>query len=156
MRPIVLLSLLALTLAAATPDPVSWKLEQTPAKPVRAGATFTVKLIGRIQDGWHMYSMKTMEGGPVATRVWVPAGQSFQQAGAIKSSEPETMRDATLDMDVELYKDAATFAIPVKPAAGAAAGAASLAIDVSYQTCNNSLCLPPKTVKVELPITISK
>jgi hypothetical protein len=29
-------------------------------------------------------------------------------------------------------------------------------VSASYQSCNNKLCLPPKTVKVEVPIAIAK
>jgi thiol:disulfide interchange protein DsbD len=156
MRRLAFLALSALSVAAAVPDPVAWKLEPASPTPVKPGAVFTVKLIGKIQEGWHMYSMKPMDEGPIATRVWIPAGQPFQQSGAIKGDQPETMRDPTLDMDVELYKDAATFAVPVRVAAGTAPGAQTLVINTSYQTCNNSLCLPPKTVKVEITVTIAK
>jgi hypothetical protein len=156
MRPLAVMALLASSLAAVTPDPVAWKLEQTPAGLVKPGATFTVKLVGKIQDGWHMYSMKLIEGGPIPTRVWIPAGQPFQQAGAIKAGQPETMRDPTLEMDVELYQGAATFNIPVKVASGTPPGAGNLVVNTSYQTCNNSLCLPPKTVKVEVTVTVAK
>ena len=48
----------AISLAAAPPNPVAWKLEEAPAKAIKAGARFTVKLTAHIQDGWHFYSMK--------------------------------------------------------------------------------------------------
>ena len=59
-------------------------------------------------------------------------------------------------MEVELYEGEAMFALPVKVAAGAAPGPQKLVVSASYQSCNNKLCLPPKTVKVELPITIAR
>src|ERR1035437_696336 len=156
MKPLFCAALLALTLAAAPPDPLLWKLEQASAGPVKPGATFTVKLVGKIQAGWHMYSMKQMDDGPIPTRVWIAEGQPFQQAGAIKADEPETMQDPTLHMEVELYEGGVTFAVPVRVAPGTAAGTQNLVVSTSYQTCNNSLCLPPKTVKVEVPVTIAK
>jgi len=141
---------------AAPPDPVAWKLEGAPAKPVSAGARFSVKLVAKIQDGWHMYSMKPVEDGPIPTRVWLAEGQVFRQAGAIKADEPETVQDPTLNMEVELYHGAASFVVPVQVPAGAAAGTQNLAVSASYQTCNNSICLPPKTIKVEAPVIVTK
>ena len=155
MRILSCAALLAASLAAAPPDPVAWKLE-TPAGPVKPGAGFTVKLVAKIQSGWHMYSMKQLDDGPVPTRIWIAEGQPFTQSGAVQADEPETMQDPTLHMEVELYESGANFAIPVRVAANAAAGNQTLVVSASYQTCNNSMCLPPKTVKVELPVVIAK
>lgn len=149
----ICLAVLALTAAAAPPDPVAWKLA-TPAKPVKAGAKFSVKLVAQIQEGWHLYSMKHVEDGPVATRIWLPEGQSFELAGPIKGSPPESLQDPSFNMEVELYEGEATFDLPLK--AGAAAGTQTLSVSASYQSCNNKICLPPKTVKVELPVTVGK
>lgn len=148
--------LLAVPLCAAPADPVAWKIQGAPGKPVKAGAAFTVKLVAEVQEGWHLYSMKHMEDGPIATRIWLPEGQPFQLAGAIRPDQPQVVQDPSFNMEVELYEGEATFTLPVKIAPGAAAGAQSLVVNASYQTCNNKLCLPPKTVKVEAPVTVGK
>ena len=66
------------------------------------------------------------------------------------------MQDPSFGMEVELYEGEAVFTLPVKLAAGVAPGSQKLIVSASYQSCNNKLCLPPKTVKVELPVTIGK
>jgi hypothetical protein len=38
----------------------------------------------------------------------------------------------------------------------AAPDAHNLVVSASYQSCNNKLCLPPKTMKAEVPVTIGK
>jgi DsbC/DsbD-like thiol-disulfide interchange protein len=156
MKTILGLALLAVVAVAAAPDPVTWKLQDGPARPVKAGTKFTVKLVAQVQDGWHLYSMKHVEDGPVATRIWVADGQPFQLADSIKSSPPETLQDPSFNMEVELYEGEASFLLPLKVAAGAPAGAQTLIVNASYQSCNNKICLPPKTVKVELPVTVAK
>ena len=137
--------LLAFALPAAPPDPVAWKIEGAPAKAAKAGDRFTVKLVAQIQEGWHLYSMKEVADGPVATRIWLPDGQPVQLAGAIRSAPPEVVEDASFNMEVEQYQGQAEFTLPLR----ATAAAQKLAVNVSYQSCNNRLCLPPKTVKVE-------
>jgi thiol:disulfide interchange protein DsbD len=156
MRASICAALLALSLAAAPADPVAWKLQDAPAKPVKPSARFTVKLVAQIQEGWHLYSMKHVEDGPVATRIWLADGQEFQLADSIRSSPPETLQDASFNMEVELYEGEASFVLPLKVAAGAPAGVQTLAVNASYQSCNNRICLPPKTVKVEAAVTVGK
>ena len=145
--------LAAAALWAAPLDPVAWKL--TPARPAKPGGRFTVKLTAEIQEGWHLYSMKHVEDGPVATRIWLPEGQHFQLADSIQSSPPESLQDPSFNMEVELYEREASFTLPLK-ADAASAGTQTLTVNASYQSCNNKICLPPKTVKVELPVTVSK
>ena len=155
MKTLASVILLALSLGAAPADPVSWKVEEAP-KSVKAGGRFNVRLVAQIQDSWHLYSMKPIEDGPVPTRIVLADGGTFQLVGAIKGDAPQTMQDPTLKMEVELYEGSAGFALPVKVAAGAAPGVQTMTVNATYQTCNNKMCLPPKTVKVEVPITITK
>ena len=148
--------LAAVSLAAAPANPVAWKLADAPARPVKAGARFTVKLTASIQAGWHIYSMKPIEDGPIPTRIWLAEGQPFQLAGPVKGDEPQTLQDPTLHMDVELYEGAAGFSLPLKVAPGTPPGTQNLVVNVQAQSCNNSICLPPATVKVEIPVTIAR
>ena len=154
MTKLLLAAAMATVLCAAPADPVSWKLEP-PGKPVKAGARFQVKLVAVVEPGWHLYSLKPMAEGPIPTRIWIAEGQPFRQAGAIDAAEPETVQDPALNMEVEMYEGETAFTLPVQSAAGAA-GARKLVVSASYQSCNNKLCLPPKTVKVELPLTVTK
>ena len=154
MKLFVCAALAAIALAAAPADPVTWKLEGAPPKPVKAGARFTVKLVASVQAGWHLYSLKPMSEGPIPTRIWIAEGQPFSLAAAVQAPEPTTMQDPTLNMEVEFYEGETPFSLPVKVAAGTAAGSRSLTVSASYQTCNDKLCLPPKTVRIQLPVAV--
>jgi thiol:disulfide interchange protein DsbD len=156
MKKLMCAALLALSLSAAPPDPVAWKLQDAPAKPVKAGARFTVKLVAQIQEGWHLYSMKEAADGPIATRIWLGRGQAFQLAGPIKAAEPQVIQDPNFNMEVELYEGEADFTLPVRTARGAPAGVHNLVVNASYQSCNDKICLPPKTVRVEAAVTVGK
>ena len=156
MRKLIFAAAMAACLAAAPADPVVWKLQNTSAAPVRAGARFNVKLLAEVQEGWHLYSLKPMAEGPIPTRIWIAGGQPFSLAGAVQSPDPQVMQDPSFGMEVELYEGEAIFTLPVRVAPGASPGPQKLVVSASYQSCNNKLCLPPKTVKVELPIAIGK
>lgn len=156
MKRLVAMALAAFWLTAAPPDPIAWKLDGAPAKPVKAGAQFSIKLVAKVQEGWHLYSMKPIPEGPIPTRIWLADGGVFRLAGAIRATTPETIQDPSFGMEVEQYEGEAEFTLPVRAAPGAPAGAQTLAVNVSYQSCNNKLCLPPRTVKVETPVTVAK
>ena len=155
MRRLIFAAAMAACLFGAPADPVAWKVK-TPPTPVKAGARFTVKLTADVQEGWHLYSLKPMAEGPLPTRIWLADGQPFKLAGSIHASDPQVMQDPSFGMEVESYEGEAEFSLPVQAAAGAAAGAQKLVVSASYQSCNNKLCLPPKTVKVEVPVTVAK
>lgn len=153
MRTLICAALAAMAMGAAPPDPVSWKLESPTGKAVKAGGKFQVKLVASVQPGWHLYSLKPMAEGPIPTRIWIAEGQPFALAAAVQAPEPTTMQDPTLNMEVEFYEGETPFVLPVKAAAGSA-GAQTLTVSASYQSCNDKLCLPPKTVKVQLPVVV--
>ena len=94
--------------------------------------------------------------GPIPTRVWVAEGQPAKLAGPVQATEPQTMQDASFNMEVQLYEGEATFTLPLRLAPGASAGEQKIVVNASYQSCDNKLCLPPKTVKVEVPVTVAK
>jgi thiol:disulfide interchange protein DsbD len=154
-KPLLAFAIVAL-LRAAPPDPVVWKLQDPPAAPVKPGARFNVKLLASVQEGWHLYSLKPMADGPIPTRIWIAEGQPFSLAGAVQSPEPRVTQDPTLGMEVELYEGEAVFSLPVKVSPAAPPGPQKLMVSASYQSCNNKLCLPPKTVRMDMPVVIGK
>ena len=152
MKTLVTAAALALALAAAPVEPVAWKIEGAPAKAAKPGDRFSVKLMAHIEAGWHLYSMKEVTDGPVATRIWLPEGQPVQLAGPIKGAPPEVVQDPSFGVEVEQYQGQAEFTLPLR----ATGVAEKLAVNVSYQSCNNSICLPPKTVKVETMLGVTR
>jgi len=147
-------ALAALALFAAPPEPVTLKV-RPPVTPLKAGARFKVDVVAQIQKGWHVYGLKPMENGPVATRVWVADGLAVLPAGTVEGTDPQTMQDPTFNMEVQIYEGEVTFTVPLRLAPSAAPGALKFFVNASYQSCDNQICLPPKTVKLEVPLTVT-
>jgi len=97
-----------------------------------------------------------MAEGPRPTRIWIAGGQNFSPAGAVQSPEPRVMQDASFAGEEELYEGEIEIMLPVRVVPGAAPGTHNLVVSASYQSCNNKLCLPPKTMKAEVPVTIGE
>jgi thiol-disulfide isomerase/thioredoxin len=146
-----------LSVAASAQDlnPITLSLKTSlPSKPLKPGDTFEVHTTAKIQAGWHLYSLRKIEGGPIPTRITVPEGQPFELGGEIKSPDSLTDRDPNFGVDVEFFEEEATFTLPIKVKADALAGKRETEIRVRYQTCNDKVCLPPKVVKLTSPIEL--
>jgi hypothetical protein len=139
---------------AAAQTPVHWTVAPIPG-PVRDGTVSNVKIDATIQAGWHIYSITQPPGGPYATRISVPDGQSFAAAGNPRVLlQAHIAFDSAFKMKVQLHEKAASFDVPVRFIGNAATGATgdSVHVNVRYQVCNASLCLPPQTARLVAPV----
>ena len=152
---LLLLTCLCSPAGAQEADPVHWRSSGSRIQ-ARAGALIRVPISAAIDIGWHLYSLKKLDGGPVPTTVAVAAGRPFRLDGEIESSDPIPMDDPQLGMTVELYLVRADFVLPVRIASDAAAGPHTLKVSVRYQTCSEKICLAPKTAAIEVPVTVSR
>lgn len=67
---------------------------------------------------------------------------------------PATIFDPNFDLRVQLYSGSAAFTLPLKVAATAPAGAHPRAVEARFQSCNDVVCLPSKTVRVETTLVV--
>lgn len=153
MRQVLLLCLALLPLAAQERNPVRWSLK-APAS-AAPGKQFTAALSAEIDPGWHLYSLKELDGGPIPTRITLPEGQLFQLAGGIEAPPPARKHDESFDMEVETYSRQVVFTLPLASASDAA-GPRTLTVAVRYQVCDDKICLPPRTVRTEASVELRK
>jgi thiol:disulfide interchange protein len=141
------------TLFAQGENPITWTLAEGP-KQVKPAQKFDLQLTAKIDEGWHLYSTTQPPGGPNATRITMPAGAPFSFYGAPGGPPPAVKYDANFSMETETYDGSVTFALPVEVAKDAASGSHKAEVHVRFQTCNERLCLPPKTEKLSVNITV--
>lgn len=134
-------------------NPIQWTLAvKTSAHKV--GDKFTAQLTAQIEDGWHLYSLEEIPNGPRPTRITLAAEQPFELSGDIEQPVPIIKHDENFGVETQYYEKSATFHLPVKIKSTAKPGSTTLTVQTRYQVCNEQMCLPPKTVKVEAPIEI--
>ena len=131
--------------AAETPKPIQWTLSATTGTtlPLRKGATVVAHLHANIQSGWHLYALDQEPGGPTATRINVSDGQPFALNGNIDQPVPMSAIDPNFNLETHFYQDEVTFTIPLKVVATVKSKPPAVSVDVLYQTCNDTMCLPP-------------
>jgi thiol:disulfide interchange protein len=142
IRPLLVSFFALASIAAAAEDPVQWTLAFD-SKSAAPGSHVLAKFTGTIQPHWHVYSMTTPPGGPNPTTASIAdnpavAGFKIYQAKPLRKLDPsfgidtETFSEQyVLLFDIELKKD-----LPVGPA--------DIVANVRYQSCNDTICLPPK------------
>jgi thiol-disulfide isomerase/thioredoxin len=129
-------------------DPIKWSIKASPESPK---GRWSLELSAQIESGWHLYSTERIDGGPSPTRITLAAGQPFEIVGEIDSPASRSAYDPNFQVPTEFYEGAVAFTILV--GATSAAGAHSIRVQVRYQTCTATLCLPPKLIEIEAPIT---
>ncbi len=138
-------------------NPIRWNvLPVASAGSLKQGENFEVQIIAEIQDEWHLYSTKEIALGPRPTRISLATEQPFNLAGIIGAPKPLTAFDHNFNTDVEFYEKAVTFTVPITVASNASSGKQTLLVQVRYQACMAGLCLPPKIVKLEVPVEIAE
>ena len=146
--------LLALSAVVFGQDPGKWSLtSDVQGKGLSRDQTFNAALKAEIEPGWHLYALEQPEGGPIATTIKVTEGKPFEITGAIPSSpKPTTKTDPLFTgadgkpLVTKFFTESVTFDVPLKATADTPADA--LSFDVRFQLCDETRCLPPKTVRV--------
>jgi hypothetical protein len=136
---------LGLPLAAnAKPDPVHWT-----ATPARRGAdgTLVLSVAARIESRWYIYSMEQPENGPSPLRFRLTAGAPAT-LGPVAAPAPRVAYDRGFRMRVGKYYGNQVFTVPVRPTSPQNV----IPLEVRYQACNDTICLPPRTVRLQVGV----
>jgi hypothetical protein len=143
---------------AQTPAPsVQWSASVKSLGADANNARATLVLSALIPEGWHVYALTQVPGGPTALRVTLEQGAAAQVAGAATGTTPETRHDPSFDLDTQFYTHAFSLNFPLKtqgPSQGAPPllGTPPLPVQVRFQLCSERECQPPKTIHLFAPI----
>ncbi|MET0753413.1 MAG: cytochrome c biogenesis protein CcdA [Pyrinomonadaceae bacterium] len=148
----ILVFIIFLPVLAFAQNPTKWSLESdAKGKTLKANEKFKAALKVEIEEGWHLYALEQPEGGPVATTIKFPENSTFKIEGKLTSSPFISKSDQNFvvnekPLETKFFEKQAEFTIPLQATSDAKAD--DLAVNVRFQVCNDTVCLPPKTVKV--------
>ncbi len=127
-------------------NPVSWAITSKKIK----DKTYEVNLTATINNGWHIYSQSTPEGGPIPTSISFTKNPLFDLDGKTKESgKLEQRHEEIFGVDVKQFSNKVDFIqviklkSPVKTSAN---------IVVEYMVCNDKQCLPPTSKKFSIAL----
>jgi thiol:disulfide interchange protein len=131
-----------LSAKASDSDPATFSVTVTPIA-VHRGEIESVVIEATIDPGWHLYGLvPTPQPGPSPTSITVTA-TGLTIVGPASESRPISAYDPNFEKNVSYHEQSATFTVPVR--VDLPIGTSNAAVNVSYQTCNSSICLPPRT-----------
>ena len=148
----LLFAIIFLATVGFAQNPAKWTLiSDANDKTLKPGDAFKANLTAEIESGWHLYALEQPPGGPIATTIRITEGIPFEISGQIASPRPIEKVDPLftgLDgkpLETKSFANGVTFTIPLKATADTPSDALSL--DVRFQLCDATRCLPPKTIR---------
>lgn len=145
----LLLLISAVNLHAQVLTPVKWNFSFKRINSNEAELLFTAT----IDKGWHLYSQKIPDGGPVATKFTFEKGMGFLPFGKISEPVATEVFDKQFNMKVSYFSVVAEFRQKVKIMS---AKPVVIKGTVEYMCCNDESCLPPTEEPFEFTLPASK
>jgi DsbC/DsbD-like thiol-disulfide interchange protein len=120
---------------------------------VHGGSSFRAALLVTIRRGWHINSASPSDENLIATSASFspPPGLSVTM---VRYPRGEVKTFAFSDTPLDVYEGSVVIILRIAAAAGMKPGVCLLPVDLSYQACNNDVCLAPSTVKVDIPVQV--
>jgi DsbC/DsbD-like thiol-disulfide interchange protein len=136
--------------------PVKWKVIGGSApRELVSGRTVPLTLQADIAKGWHIYSLTQKPGGPIPLRIDLLGAADVIVRGVIKAPQPERVFDKNFGIETELYSGNPRFTIPVGVPGRSLTGVRKFQVSARYQVCSETLCLPPRTDKLDAALRIA-
>jgi thiol:disulfide interchange protein len=128
-------------------DPVKWIFE------VQSLGTDEVELVvkAEIEEGWHMYSQEAGDG-PVSTSFTFFENPAFKTLGAVLESETIEEYDPNFETILKYFETTAVFTQRIQLLTN---DTTVLKGEFEFMVCNNSMCLPPEWVDLEIVLPAS-
>lgn len=134
------------SVSAQVYNPVSWS---TAVEKTEKG-NFVLVSTATIEKGWHLYSQKIGDGGPIPTTFYYP--ETIETIGETIEGEGIEIQDPIFEMPIKYFGEEANFRQTIKNNIDAK----SLKASVEYMVCSDEMCLPPKEVELIFDITKAK
>lgn len=111
MRLAVLVFFTLLSLYASSQSPVRWKFS---SKRI-ADKTYEIHLTARVEQPWHIYSMTTSPGGPVAAKIEFSGNPLVTISGSVREEgKLITKYEKLFGADVNYFEESVDFIQQVK------------------------------------------
>jgi len=115
-------------------DPVQWSATTRKVE----GNKFEIIINARIDEGWHLYTTKLPEGGPLPTIFQFEEPNGYRLIGDIKElSDSKTEHDEVFNLDLSFFEGEAAFSQLIE----LTANEATININVEFQACYADKCI---------------
>ena len=143
------MTILPTQLSAQIIEPVKWKTS------VERAEDGTLQLIAEatIDGNWHMYSRKSGEEGPIPTTFAWTAHPRLTLQGEWTEPKAHIEFNKQFDMELAYFEKKARF---VQKATVTGPGPLTVEAEVSFQVCNDEMCLFPEYIPLTFKVPAQK
>jgi DsbC/DsbD-like thiol-disulfide interchange protein len=136
--------------------PVKWSVVGgSSPREIVSGRTVPLTLQADIAKGWHIYSLTQKPGGPFPLRLELLGAADVLVRGVIRAPTPDRAFDKNFGIETEAYSGTPRFTIPVGVPGRSLTGVRRFQLSARYQACSETLCLPPRTDKLDAALRIT-
>jgi thiol:disulfide interchange protein DsbD len=136
----------------------SSKHVEVTAKPlpgkIKKGSTFNVELRLKIAKGWHINSNDPSQEYMIGTAFVFEPREGFEVSD-IRYPEGKSVKLAISETPLSVYDETISIIVTFKISNNVAHGKASLIGRLTFQACNDQICVAPSTVPVTIPIDVA-
>ena len=135
----------AFGLSAQENNPVFW----TATYKAISATEGEIIISAQIQPGWHTYSQRPTDAGPISTIIQFKESPLFELEGKAQENNVHEVYDKAFEAKLFVFSDKAEFRqkIKLKSKPGF-----TVVFSVEYVCCNDNMCLPPKTIELSVKI----
>jgi len=127
-----------------TQNPVKW---QTNYKSISA-TEGEIIITADIEKGWHTYSQRPTDAGPIPTSFKYTPSKDYEVIGKTEESNSHEEYVKAFEAKIFVFTGKAEFKQKIKVKKKGVA----IVVKVEYMCCNDLMCLPPKTVDLNVKI----
>lgn len=125
----------------------------------RPGDRLELAVVIDVEPGWHLNADADQIVPPdvfmqIPTRLTVQRIDPALRLGAVRFPTAAALSFGFADVSLKVFHDRVVLHAPVEVAADAAVGVAEVVLELDYQACNDTACLPPAQVTVSAPLQL--
>ena len=140
--------------AVQSEQTVQWTAAVIRPTAARNGNEASLELSAQVLEGWHVYAPTQPSGGPTALRVTIDQNDFAQVAGAPTGTKPRRRHDPSFDLETQVYTHSFVVHVPLRLLEAQAIDRREIQVSVRYQSCSDRECLPPRTVRLSVPLDL--
>lgn len=122
--------------------------------PVPRGKEFQAAVVVKISTGYHMNSHKPSDSYLIPTTLTPQLPAGFTLAEAVYPAGKNEKFPFSPDKPLNVYSGSVTLRLRMTADDKASLGATTIPVTLRFQACNNSACLPPVKVPVNLQLQV--
>lgn len=143
---VIMLLMFKFNYAQQIQKPVSWTIEYRALPDMAGELIFKAK----IDPKWHIYSQRLTDAGPIPTSFTItPLKDVFELSGSVEEGNAHEEFVAAFDAKLYVFEGEAIFTQKIIRKTKTPF---TIKTSLEYMTCNDSQCLPPTTVDLEVAV----